>query len=243
MSNVCLCVAAGSSTNHHSLIVASTAAKQSAPIFEQPLRNTTVQRGEEILLSTQVSGQLRPALEWNKDGLKILPAQPRINQYADSQGNATLTVSRGEVGDSGEYSCQAENSLGRDFTHCRVSVITAKSRDGKESLKEGPALTITRPLADLTLHEGHRGTLECECRASVKPQVEWYHDNRLVAVSRTLRTYFDGRLAMLKIFEADSREHNGKYECRFVVGDEVATSQATIAVEGMFNHFLIKHRH
>lgn len=141
-------------------------------------------------------------------------------------------MSRAEVGDSGEYSCQAENPLGRDFTHCRVSVIAGEDAGGKDTQREGPALTITRPLTDLTLHEGHRGMLECECQAVSKPQVEWYHDNRLVAVSRTLRTYFDGRLAMLKIFEAAALEHNGKYECRFTLGDEVVSSRAAIVVEG-----------
>src|SRR5262245_48197217 len=95
--------------------LASTPPKQSPPKFQQLLHNTSVARGDETQLTTNVSGFPKPTLEWNKDGLKLLSyGQPRTNmaQFADSQGNATLTVSRAETGDAGEYSCQAENVLG-----------------------------------------------------------------------------------------------------------------------------------
>lgn len=60
---------------------------------------------------------------------------------------------------------------------------------------------------------GNRELLEAEVDGNPKPFVEWYLNGKLVAESRTLRTYFDGRVAFLKIYEA-CEEHQGQYLCR-----------------------------
>jgi hypothetical protein len=146
-------------------------------------------------------------------------------------------VAKAVTGDTGEYSCQAENPYGKDFTHCRVSVIDGEGAVTRRLKRDGGSmLVVTRPLSDLTLHEGHRGVLECECQAAVEMappvEVEWYRDGKLVAVSKTLRTYFDGRMAMLKLFEARAMEHNGEYECRFITKAGIVMSKARVTVEG-----------
>lgn len=91
----------------------------------------------------------------------------------------------------------------------------------------------------LTLLLGNRVLLECEvqCQEKMPIQAEWYHNGRLLATTRTLRTYFDGRLAMLKIYDAQ-REHDGNYECRFWIAgaeNQAVMSSANVYVEGLFN--------
>lgn len=56
------------------------------------------------------------------------------------------------------------------------------------------------------------------------------HDGNLVAESRTLRTYFDGRIAFLKLYEAH-KDHQGVYECKIENKLGEATSKATVTVE------------
>lgn len=64
-----------------------------------------------------------------------------------------------------------------------------------------------------TIVPGNRELLEVEVDGNPKPFVEWYLDGKLVADSRTLRTYFDGRVAFLKIYGAHE-ERQGQYLCR-----------------------------
>ncbi|KHJ78143.1 hypothetical protein OESDEN_22237 [Oesophagostomum dentatum] len=47
---------------------------------------------------------------------------------------------------------------------------------------------ITRPLTGATVTVGSRELLELEVDGNPTPTVEWYHDGKLVAESRTLRT-------------------------------------------------------
>ncbi|KIH44159.1 immunoglobulin I-set domain protein [Ancylostoma duodenale] len=72
--------------------------------------------------------------------------------------------------------------------------------------------------------------LELEVVGNPTPTVEWYHDGKLVAHSRTLRTYFDGRVALLKIYRAQM-DHAGSYTCK--VSNKLGTveSSAVLTVE------------
>ena len=73
-----------------------------------------------------------------------------------------------------------------------------------------------------TAFAGNRELLEVEVSAIPKPLVEWYLEGKLIAESRTLRTYFDGRVAFLKIYEAHE-EHQGNYLCR--ISNKLGTAE------------------
>ncbi len=74
--------------------------------------------------------------------------------------------------------------------------------------------------------------LELEVDGFPVPSVEWYKDGRLVAESRTLRMYYDGRVAFLKIYEA-SLDHQGEYVCRVVSSAGSVETRATLLVDRM----------
>ena len=105
----------------------------------------------------------------------------------------------------------------------------SRSPSPMKSLGEERAPVITRPLSDTTVVEGsdkefvinievigNRELLEVEVSGSPEPMIEWYHDGKLVAESRTLRTYFDGRVAFLKIYQAQA-DQQGVYVCKVVI--------------------------
>ncbi|KHJ92411.1 immunoglobulin I-set domain protein [Oesophagostomum dentatum] len=89
---------------------------------------------------------------------------------------------------------------------------------------------ITRPLTGATVTVGSRELLELEVDGNPTPTVEWYHDGKLVAESRTLRTYFDGRVAFLKIYRAQIG-HAGSYVCRVSNKHGTVESSAFLTVE------------
>ncbi|CAD5231988.1 unnamed protein product [Bursaphelenchus xylophilus] len=183
---------------------------QRAPKFEELLYNSTIEKGRELSLVCKASGKPQPTITWFKDGLKII-ANHRLVQYTDRRGVVRLNIINVNDGDAGEYSCEAENGYGRDFTHCSVKVVTDKE------VSEKPAITsqapkLTRSLVDSNVHEGNRIIFECEFDSAETPKVQWYHNKELIEDEKALRTYFDGRLAILKVFEA-SQSHAGVYEC------------------------------
>uniref|UniRef100_A0A915ESR8 Ig-like domain-containing protein n=1 Tax=Ditylenchus dipsaci TaxID=166011 RepID=A0A915ESR8_9BILA len=234
--------------------------KQCAPQFQQPLVGKTIPLGSELILQCELfNGRPMADVEWSKDGLKLLKSTRHIS-FHDSQGLARLTIMKVAHDDAGEYSCQAVNIHGKDFTHCRVQVLAdpiveadkeikkrKKNLDEenqqvgkKDSKTETPV--ISRQLKAVKVHEGNRVLLECEVQSLVSPskaesqqadpQVEWYHNGQLVASSRTLRTYFDGRLALLKIYDVQLC-HQGDYECRVWNPAGSASSTANVCVEAV----------
>ncbi|CAI2354591.1 unnamed protein product [Caenorhabditis sp. 36 PRJEB53466] len=216
------------------------------PKFLEPLVNCSTCEGNEIVLECCVTGKPIPTITWYKDGLKLI-IENRMLQYTDRKGVSRLNIMNVVMDDLGEYTCEAVNSLGKDFTHCTVKVVDmglAKTRltpvrSRSRSRSRSPSVlggdiqrppVVTRPLADATVTEGNRELLEVEVDGLPTPTIEWYHDGKLVAESRTLRTYFDGRVAFLKIYEAHD-EHNGQYVCKVSNKLGAVETRACVIVE------------
>lgn len=70
------------------------------------------------------------------------------------------------------------------------------------------------------------------------PTVEWYKDGRLVPDSRTLRMYYDGRVAFLKIYEA-TLDQQGEYVCRVRSSSGTVETRATLIVEREFAYIIL----
>uniref|UniRef100_A0A914ZQD0 Titin n=1 Tax=Parascaris univalens TaxID=6257 RepID=A0A914ZQD0_PARUN len=196
------------------------------PAFKEQLMDVAAIEGSEIVLECRVIGTPAPILTWYKDGLRLL-LENRMLQYTDRKGVSRLNIMNVVPEDAGEYSCEAINPSGKDFTHCIVKIVgtdeSRRSPTKSVTHRRSPSVTlvqeelrppvITRPLNDATVFEGNRELLEAEVDGNPKPFVEWYLNGKLVVENRTLRTYFDGRIAFLKIYEA-YEEHQGQYLCR-----------------------------
>lgn len=78
--------------------------------------------GSEIVLECRAIGKPTPTMIWYKDGLKLL-MEDRMLCYTDRRFVTRLTIMNTTLRDTGSYSCEAVNSVGKDFTHCSVRII------------------------------------------------------------------------------------------------------------------------
>ncbi|KAK6753136.1 hypothetical protein RB195_012624 [Necator americanus] len=242
----------GSARSHSIVEVTPPPEKEHfAPKFIELLANRSVFENEEIVLECSVTGKPTPTITWYKDGLKLM-FENRMLHYTDRKGITRLNIMKATPRDSGEYTCEAANPLGKDFTHSHVHVngpsvipfrgTPSTSRCPSRSASPSPAYAlnelrppiITRPLEGATVTIGGRELLELEVNANPTPTVEWYHDGKLVAQSRTLRTYFDGRVALLKIYRAQ-KDHAGSYVCKVFNKLGAVESSAQLTVEKEFS--------
>ncbi|VDM54489.1 unnamed protein product [Angiostrongylus costaricensis] len=212
---------------------------QSAPKFVELLTDQSFYEEEEILLECRFTAKPTPAVSWYKDGRKLV-VENRMLQYTDRKGVARLNIMNSTPADSGEYSCEAVNMLGKAITECRIKIIgeTAESESQSVCRSVSPlhydadarAPEIIRPLLDATVKAGSRGALELEVDGMPTPMIEWFHDGTLVSESRTLRTSYNGRVAVLKIYEAQA-EHHGQYICKVSNKLGVVESRAMLVVQ------------
>ncbi|GMT09123.1 hypothetical protein PFISCL1PPCAC_420 [Pristionchus fissidentatus] len=240
-----------SSTTSTVVILPPLSADVKAPKFVEQLLDSTTPEGAEVVLECCVEGKPMPNVTWYKDGLKML-MENRMLTYTDRKGFTRLNIMNVVPDDAGEYCCEAVNSVGKDFTHSRLSVIdTGVSRRAGSPMRpsslgrrsaspssssrtshrgEERAPVVTRPLQDSTVHEGNREILELEVDAEPTPKIEWFKDGQRVAESRVVRMYFDARVAFLKIYEARP-EHQGEYTCRVTNKLGSVESRALLLVE------------
>lgn len=120
-----MCVA----RNHHGQ--ASTSAdlrvrgdyepKPSPPTFTSTIRDVYREESDELFLDCSVNGFPTPKITWLKDGIK-LHLSSRYKHSLDADGHCRLVVHSPCVGDSGQYTCVAQNASWKDEISAYVLV-------------------------------------------------------------------------------------------------------------------------
>lgn len=87
--------------------------KPSPPTFTSSIRDTYKDATDELVLKCSVSGFPTPKVTWLKDGIK-LHFSSRYRTTVDVDGNCELVVRSPVVGDSGNYTCVAQNASMKD---------------------------------------------------------------------------------------------------------------------------------
>ncbi|XP_023652138.2 inactive tyrosine-protein kinase 7 [Paramormyrops kingsleyae] len=98
-------------------------------------------------------GHPEPEVWWERSGVRV-PPQGRVRHEGTE-----LVFSPTEAGDSGTYTCVAQNKAGQRKQDLIVTVAT-------------PPVWVTKPV-DTDMEEGHSGYLHCHTRATPEPQVTW----------------------------------------------------------------------
>ncbi|PIO73038.1 immunoglobulin I-set domain protein [Teladorsagia circumcincta] len=133
-----------------------------APKFVELLTNRSVLEHEEIHLECMITGKPAPSITWYKDGLKLM-LENRMLHYTDRKGITRLNIMKSIPQDSGEYTCEASNALGKDFTHSQVQVIG------------------NRELLELEVDSIAPVTVECcRVRGDPAPVLCWLHNGRAI---------------------------------------------------------------
>ncbi|XP_037127138.1 inactive tyrosine-protein kinase 7 [Syngnathus acus] len=105
-------------------------------------------------------GRPQPDVWWERGGQR-LPTEGRV--YQDG---SDLVFSPTEAGDSGVYTCVAQNKAGRRTQEVNFTVATSP-------------VWVTRPL-DSPLEEGKAGYLHCHAKATPEPVVTWLRNNIMI---------------------------------------------------------------
>ncbi|CAJ1067818.1 inactive tyrosine-protein kinase 7 isoform X1 [Xyrichtys novacula] len=102
-------------------------------------------------------GRPDPDVWWERGGLRV-PTEGRV-----FQDGLDLVFSPTEGGDSGTYTCVAQNKAGRRTQEVTFTVATAP-------------VWVVRP-QDSLLEEGRPGYLHCHTQANPEPEVTWYRNS------------------------------------------------------------------
>ncbi|ELR46851.1 Hemicentin-2, partial [Bos mutus] len=126
--------------------------------------NVSGMAGQSLMLECDANGFPAPEITWLKNGRQI----PAVGSHRLLDGARALHFPRIQEGDSGLYSCRAENQAGtaqRDFD---LLVLIPPSVLGAEAAQEVVGLA------------GAGAELECRTSGVPTPQVEWTKDGQPV---------------------------------------------------------------
>ncbi|XP_019951254.2 inactive tyrosine-protein kinase 7 [Paralichthys olivaceus] len=105
-------------------------------------------------------GRPEPEVWWERGDQRV-PADGRVHQEG-----LDLVFTPTEEGDSGTYTCVAQNKAGRRTQEVTFTVATAP-------------VWVTRP-QDSHLEEGKPGYLHCHAQANPQPEVTWLRNNIMI---------------------------------------------------------------
>ncbi|XP_054885612.1 inactive tyrosine-protein kinase 7 [Poeciliopsis prolifica] len=102
------------------------------------------------------TGRPDPEVWWEREGHRV-PTEGRVYQE-----DLDLVFNRTEEGDSGAFTCVAQNKAGRRTQEVMFTVAT-------------PPVWVSKPL-DSSLEEGKPGYLHCHAQANPQPEVSWFRN-------------------------------------------------------------------
>ncbi|NWU76256.1 MXRA5 protein, partial [Onychorhynchus coronatus] len=176
-----------------------------AKIEHKNENNHKVKYGGDLKVDCVATGLPNPEISWG------LPDGSMINTFmqSDDSGSRTKryvvfdngTLYFNDVGlrEEGDYTCYAENQIGRDEMKVRVKVVAEPA-----TIRNKTYVTINVPYGDVV-------TVACEAKGEPTPKVTWLSPtNRPIpALSDKYQIYMDGTLLIQKAQRSDS----GNYTC------------------------------
>ncbi|NXS37123.1 MXRA5 protein, partial [Pomatostomus ruficeps] len=176
-----------------------------AKIEHKNENNHKVKYGGDLKVDCVATGLPNPEISWG------LPDGSMINTFmqSDDSGsrmkryvvfdNGTLYFNDVGLREEGDYTCYAENQIGKDEMKVRVKVVAEPA-----TIRNKTYITINVPYGDVV-------TVACEAKGEPTPKVTWLSPtNRPIpALSDKYQIYRDGTLLIQKAQRSDS----GNYTC------------------------------
>ncbi|XP_023677992.2 immunoglobulin superfamily member 10 [Paramormyrops kingsleyae] len=170
--------------------------------------------GNDLKVDCRASGVPMPEISWGlPDGTVVNSALQaddsgsRVRRYVLFD-NGTLYINKVDVTEQGDYTCIAENTLGKDEMHVHITVVTAAPRIRQ------PSHTYAK------VKPGGTVRFDCDALGEPKPKVLWkLPSNDIIAASNDrYLMHVNGSLEIhsIKLFDV------GEYVCmaRNAAGDE-----------------------
>ncbi|NWX18160.1 MXRA5 protein, partial [Aegotheles bennettii] len=176
-----------------------------AKIEHKNENNHKVRYGGDLKVDCVATGLPNPEISWG------LPDGSMINTFMQSDdsgsrtkryvvfNNGTLYFNDVGLREEGDYTCYAENQIGKDEMKVRVKVVAEPA-----TIKNKTYVIINVPYGDVV-------TVACEAKGEPTPKVTWLSPtNRPIpALSDKYQVYRDGTLLIQKTQRSDS----GNYTC------------------------------
>ncbi|NWH62681.1 MXRA5 protein, partial [Geococcyx californianus] len=176
-----------------------------AKIERKNENNHKVKYGGDLKVDCVATGLPNPEISWG------LPDGSMINTFMQSDdsgsrtkryvvfNNGTLYFNDVGLREEGDYTCYAENQIGKDEMKVRVKVVAE------------PATIRNKTYAIINVPYGDVVTVACEAKGEPIPKVTWLSPtNRPIpALSDKYQVYRDGTLLIQKAQRSDS----GNYTC------------------------------
>ncbi|XP_078537623.1 titin-like [Lissotriton helveticus] len=168
---------------------------------------------DSLELRCKVVGTPVIKISWSKDDRPIKESAKHRISFLNSE--AVLLVKDCSVGDSGEYSCEAQNEAGTDSCSSIVTV------------KEPPS--FSKKFDPVEVLRDTEVVLESQLLGTPPFDISWFKDNRPIRSSRKYKTIMEDALVKLNIIRFDSSDI-GEYECRAYneVGSCMCSSGVTL---------------
>ncbi|XP_032736129.1 matrix-remodeling-associated protein 5 isoform X1 [Lontra canadensis] len=174
--------------------------------------------GGDLKVDCVATGLPNPEISWS------LPDGSLVNSFMQSDdgggrtkryvvfNNGTLYFNEVGMREEGDYTCFAENQVGKDEMRVRVKVVTE------------PAAIQNKTYSVVQVPYGDVVTVACEAKGEPTPRVTWLSPtNRLIpASSDKYQIYQDGTLLIQKAQRSDS----GNYTC--VVRNSAGEDRKTV---------------
>ncbi|XP_057207694.1 immunoglobulin superfamily member 10 isoform X2 [Triplophysa rosa] len=171
--------------------------------------------GHDLKLDCVAAGVPIPEISWG------LPDGTLVNSAVQSDGagefrskrytvfnNGTLYFNKVEIGEEGNYTCYAENKLGKDKMHVHINVLTAVPRI------QPPNRTYAK------VRPGGNIRFDCKATGEPKPKVLWMLPSKdiIAASNERCLVHANGSLDIRNVKLADA----GEYVCtaRNAAGEE-----------------------
>ncbi|KAK7507540.1 hypothetical protein BaRGS_00001475, partial [Batillaria attramentaria] len=175
--------------------------------FVRPLANITVTEHQKLALECEVSRPDKP-VQWFKDDVPVT-ASARIRLKSEG-GVHSLVIDSAELDDEAVYK----------------AVVNGVESSAEVLVEELPT-TFIRPLANITVTEHQKLSLECEVSRPDKP-AQWFKDNVPVTASARIRLKSEGGVHSLVI---DSAELDDEAVYKVIVNGVESTAEVLVEEE------------
>uniref|UniRef100_A0A8B9MBB1 Obscurin, cytoskeletal calmodulin and titin-interacting RhoGEF n=1 Tax=Accipiter nisus TaxID=211598 RepID=A0A8B9MBB1_9AVES len=201
-----------------------TTVTESAPYFIQKPSSIKVTLGEDAMFKCKVQGSPPLSVNWEKDGRHLRNRADAGRFQIESAGESNaLTIQRAQLGDSGTYTCRAENPIGSASASAALVVETQGfSNPGSSSHFD----TSCGKTASLLSHflsrdyeraagvtEGKHAKLSCYVTGEPKPEIVWKKDNEVILEGRRHVIYEDDQENFVLKILFCKQVDNGLYTC------------------------------
>ncbi|KPP72549.1 titin-like, partial [Scleropages formosus] len=186
------------------------------PSFPKKIMSLQQTEGQPVRFECRVAGSSPMEVSWLKDGESLQHGDEYSMSFDDN--SAVLTISRGEMRHSGEYTCVATNSVGT--ASCRAKLTLQEPRYPP---------VFDKKLQPVEVLVGDSVDLECHMTGSLPIKVTWSKDHKDIRAAGNYKISCLENSPHLTILKADKAD-SGQYSCHASndIGKDSCTTQVSV---------------